>query len=256
MQHIILPDLHGQTDVVKPALELLGALADGKRVEGFTITQVGDLIDGSGTSKHADWDALDLVHDGTIDTFLVGNHEYPFLRGTSGAGTWAGYRYNPITRDKLRALLDAGRLRAATAIEGTLLTHAGLVPEFAEKYGLESAQDAADTIEALWQEDPSLPIFKRIGQARGGFAETGGVLWSDFDEKRCLRFSQVHGHSPYMTPYAKWASDGSRRFALNIDTGMGKGGKVLGGALIDDRGTKIIEVDLAPVDDDDEEVAA
>lgn len=222
---VLLADLHGNHPALTALMRAAGVISyTGERNPAVWVAQLGDLIHGGDDVTFADADTLTLA-ERSIDCQLVGNHEAPYLY--PGAPAFAGMHdpdgrppRHPYCQEQLDAWLAAGRWRAAVAVDGWLVTHAGLAPSFLqgpladpelvaacdEQRPAEVAAALAGVINRRFVQRVSRrerdPLFDAIGRARGGIAPVGGVLWCDWGElKREVRHAgtpcgQVVGHTP------------------------------------------------------------
>lgn len=225
---LLIPDTHGDHDAAVRLLRKVGALdADYQRTPGWLVVHMGDLIDARESTVADDGLALALVEDGLIDLLLVGNHEQPYFYGQE----FYGFHFDADLSERLRALKADGKLVAAHAHGSKLITHAGVTPFWGARFGWTNPYDAAKEINALWVERPQHSLFDQLGKARGGLSETGGILWSDFEEPRFGGFNQIHGHT-FVGPQWKNADDGWH-YALCLDNGGGKFTTNLAGAVLE-----------------------
>lgn len=130
---------------------------------------------------------------------LLGNHDYQYLLGGEGPGT------HGFMMKEVRALLLELDPVIAAAVDGFLLTHAGLTNEWAARYldGPEDAVQARDQLNALFEGDAPedlRALFAR-GAMRGGW-DVPGPLWADLSELAddpCVGLDQIVGHTPVYT---------------------------------------------------------
>jgi hypothetical protein len=169
---------------------------------------------------------------GRVD-LLVGNHELALARGDSSISDVA----QPLELGaELASAIRGGRLHAARAYRQYLITHAGVNPELMTQLVREVRTTYSKRVTvaslarylnhrlklAFKDGDFSHPMFA-IGQARGGFAASGGIFWADFEfEHNCIarhpRVWQVFGHSPPVGNQPFRVSPDQRR--LTIDVGI------------------------------------
>jgi hypothetical protein len=203
MPTLIVGDLHGDWRGLRALLRQAGAIdPEGRRAAGWRLVQLGDIIHGG--HGVTDDDARCLA-DGLawFDTILVGNHELPYLWPQGGFALFAGMTPPlPETLVLLARARDEGRFAVATAIDGRLVTHAGLHPALAAEAGIEG--DAEAQAAALEEEFARRltgfgyrPVFDAVGRARGGGEALGGIFWLDWrDLAGEAGVPQIVGHTP------------------------------------------------------------
>jgi hypothetical protein len=218
----VAPDVHGNIDLLTRLLQTAGIIdGQGKRVDGDTLTvQLGDLCNCVASSTIEDRRCLDQVRD-WFDVYLVGNHEHPYFGGPPFAGFW----HDVEIERRLHRLNDEGLLRPCVAVDGILVSHAGLAPWCRFRTAATAERALCD----LWRLNPKDAAFSTIGRARGGYNETGGVLWSDWSEPKNPWFWQLVGHTPGAGVRTLTHPNGKK--AVCIDVG-GKSGATLTGAFI------------------------
>lgn len=192
----IIPDAHGNWRLVLGLLEQEGITnGAGKRIveSEVQVIQLGDLANCVQSSRDDDLRALELVGP-VIDVMLVGNHELPhFSKNPEGefSGFWP---YHEIT-EALERIGNYGFVHAAYAVDGILLTHAGVAEPYQHSVDRRNAETAARRLNKLFRERPTAALFNDVGWSRGGMAPTGGILWSDWGEPKSKVFPQIVGHT-------------------------------------------------------------
>lgn len=228
MNWLLVADVHGQFDLFERLLVKAGAVADGDRAsrDELKVCQIGDLANCVAADREDDLRCLRAAADGWADVVLVGNHEHPYFGGPA----FAGFAYFAEVHEELRRLDRLGILQPALRVGNVLVSHAGLTPD----WGFTTAEGAVVLIEQQWRLDPTAPLFSRIGRARGGRGEHGGILWSDWSEPKAA-FPQIVGHTPRPGSLpSRQPADGGWS-ALNIDCSLD--GRRLTGVLLGERGT-------------------
>jgi len=242
MSTFVVSDIHGNVAALWALLNQEGLVGDTEELtelgETTTIVSIGDLLNAVLEDVTGD-EMCAHVAPKWFDHLIVGNHEWPYLHDTA---TFSGYYGHPPLRSQYNAWRRSGFVVPALLVGETLLSHAGWA--FTGDW---TAEEAYLAIEKAWQEYPNWRnyVLDAIGWARGGRAEVGGILWSDFrSEKKNKRFSQVVGHTPMPEgPVLYERQDGT--FTLNIDTGCKGGGRPSGVWLDDDgRIEKIISLEV------------
>lgn len=212
---VIISDVHGDHVALKILLQKIGVLdSRGARNEGFFVAQLGDLVH-LGHGVHDD-DAITLdLSRNWIDLQILGNHELYYCFGLE-SGLFAGINsantLHPAIPGLLAELKHSGRLHPAAAIDGWLLTHAGLHPCYQDelpKALLSDAAGLAEELESRFVErlnDGESCLFDAVGPRRSGGRDErpGGIFWMDFSELEEIignnRVRQIVGHTPQLKP--------------------------------------------------------
>jgi Calcineurin-like phosphoesterase len=228
---LIIPDMHGHYNTLKGLLLEAGTIDhQGNRVEGWRVIQLGDLANCVAQGAHDDIRCLRKVGD-WIDEMLPGNHEYPYFVGKHSRFAFGGFFDYPEVEFELRRIEKQGMLVPAALVGDVLVTHAGFVPS----EGIESAQDGFDYLTEKWREDKTHPIFSQVGISRGGSAGFGGVLWSDWMERKAHEFNQIMGHTPQSKGVQRRDYESTGKWSMCIDCGA-KSGKGATGVVFDEDG--------------------
>ena len=194
LTRIVVGDLHGDLEGLRTLLAHLGVLDRfSKRCDGFHIAQLGDLIHGGHHEERADRQMLEEVLErGWLDEVLCGNHElYPAFKLPSGR--WEGMTDPPDQKvvELLRQLRRRGGLTAASAVDGWLLTHAGLHPLYQKRVPAGLRMTAVDlatylcaAFEARIRDRSGRDVFDAVGPVRSGGRDplAGGIFWADASE--------------------------------------------------------------------------
>lgn len=174
-------------------------------------------VPGNATADMLCWDAA--VRKGWCDVILWGNHDAAVF---DDSHSFSGYiPPRPETERIMKLALSEGRLKLAYEVDGFLLTHAGLhkifnhqknVPVntktdpavFAAWINAMQLKDETDglgdvnahTLDNLTDEEKDfVAIRDAISKKRGGWANAGGILWRDADEKLYTGYRQIFGHT-------------------------------------------------------------
>lgn len=204
-RRLVVGDLHGDWQRLLTLLCDVGAIDEqGVRREGWWLMQIGDLIHGG---HHQSGDERCLEEGLRLfDVLILGNHELP--HAFPGARLPAFVGQTPLTSDaqaRLDAAVCGGRYAVAAAVDGWLLTHAGLHPALARAASLPTdAEDCARELNARFARRVTTgrldPLFDAVGPARGGRSAIGGIFWLDWRELVEVadenRIPQVVGHTP------------------------------------------------------------
>lgn len=221
---VVVPDVHGEWELLRDLLLAAGAIDEQlERVPGIRVVGVGDLVHGTLASEERDMKTLEQATR-WLDSSLLGNHEAALLGMTEFDGVWRG---GPVV-SAVRSLCFRGFFTPALLEGQTLLTHAGVAPEFAGA----TAEETYELIQAAWMSDQHSPLFGAISSSkRTDYPdETGGILWLDWDEARSRDFSQIVGHSPRAEAELQ---EHGEIFHLNVDAGS-RAGRRLTAALLED----------------------
>jgi hypothetical protein len=212
LTRIVVGDLHGDLEGLRALLAHLGVLDRfSKRCDGFHIAQLGDLIHGGHHEERADRQMLEEVLErGWLDEVLCGNHElWPAFHLPSGR--WEGMTDPPDQKvvELLQQLRLRGGLTAASAVDGWLLTHAGLHPLYQKRVPAGLRMTAVDlatylcaAFEARIGDRSGRDLFDAVGPVRSGGRDplAGGIFWADAYEmataKPRNRVPQIFGHTP------------------------------------------------------------
>jgi hypothetical protein len=209
MSTFVIPDCHGHFDRLE-ALLLQEQIIDGtNRINhDVTVVQLGDLGHfGESGSPTGDLLCYRAACNGWIDIVLWGNHDRALVDRTHA---FKGFQKpNAETLSHVDTLRDEKRLVMAYEADGYLLTHAGLHSSFKhQKVHPDIKTDPAafakwinhNDVEYLNDEelnfDPqSVSVRDAISAKRGGYSQTGGILWRDSSESLFDGYPQVFGHS-------------------------------------------------------------
>jgi len=207
---VVVGDLHGDHRGLQQLLRHIGVIDwNGKRQPGYHVVQLGDLVHVGPQTVGADIITMELVQKGWVDMVLCGNHELLHAYGLS-CGWFLGIDEEADTVGPLlRNMVEYGQLRPAAALDGWLLTHAGLHPRYAGKFVDEGATDAAkvaarlnDAFDEALAPGGMPAVFSSIGPIRSGGQDLrpGGIFWADAAEMKGAAdentLPQIFGHTP------------------------------------------------------------
>lgn len=235
MRTLVVPDLHGRFLLGRGLLEQEGVLDPEDnfcrvRDTEVRVVQLGDLANCVPADRDGDL-ALLRRAGSWFDVLLVGNHEYPYLGGTSFSGFFPLMEVEQAVRNL--------SWRAAYAVGETLVTHAGVSAGFLPDL---PACEIADLLNSAWLTKPRHPWFSQCGVGRGGSALHGSVLWRDDSESLDVGLSQVYGHTVDTSgPIHRTHGES---FSLNLDCGgHGPHADRIAAAWLSDDGTldRIVE---------------
>lgn len=234
-QAFVVADAHGRHDLIEGLLRQEGLLEDHA---GVTVIQIGDLCNCVASSVDADLECLRRAPD-WFDVYLVGNHEHPYFGGPAFGGYWR----DPEVANLLLRYNKRGLIRPAVAVDGVLISHAGLTSRWGRRFA--SADEAEAWLTTEWEGNPHSAVFSAIGRERGGWDQSGGVLWADWREPKPRRFNQLVGHT--VGPKVRWRRYGGR-FSVCIDLGASKEvDGALAGAWIRDGKVEVVTYAAGPV---------
>lgn len=205
----VVADAHGRHDLVEGLLRQEGLLGDRN---GTLVVHIGDLVNCVASSIHEDLECLRRAPN-WFDIYLVGNHEHPYFDGPAFSGFWP----DPEIRELLRRYEARELMRPCVAVDGVLISHAGLgsrrgVPDH-------DAESFSHWATAEWRGNKRGMIFSAIGHSRGGWDREGGIFWADWSEPKRMAFSQVVGHT--VGSEIRWRRR-KGKFAVCIDLGASK----------------------------------
>ena len=196
---LIVGDLHCKMSLVLP--EAFNA-AIANQCDSIVLT--GDLCDEWGVDGGAMVRELEFtaqwkkqVEDSGIGVvFLLGNHESAYI------GLPQYHFTNRVVSQRVGEILrkDLG-VRMAIAVQGFLVSHAGLTSDWALRNGFGpycSADDAAQRLCDIFADSEDRLELAACGPRRGGW-ESPGPLWADRRELAADPyggFSQIVGHTP------------------------------------------------------------
>jgi len=212
LTRIVVGDLHGDLEGLRTLLAQLGVIDRyNRRCDGFHIVQLGDLVHAGHNEQLSDRQMLEEVLErGWLDEVLCGNHElWPAFHLPSGR--WEGMTDPPDQKvvELLQQLRRRGGLTAASAVDGWLLTHAGLHPLYQKRVPAGLRMTAVDlatylcaAFEARIRDRSGRDVFDAVGPVRSGGRDplAGGIFWADAYEmataKSRNRVPQIFGHTP------------------------------------------------------------
>lgn len=242
MKHLVIGDIHGYHRNLRnflTSMEVIDKKGHAINRDEWKVICTGDLIDGN-MNRQGDIKNLEYALE-WFDAVCLGNHEFAFLGGHEFGNR---RKYDRKTLNLLTNLVDVGLYVPAYLIEGGpagdfLAVHGG----FSKKFGFDTAADAYEYLRVMWEVsdvlESEIAVFNWQGPARGYSLSdpTGGIFELDWSESRNTSFNQIVGHSThYDGPIHKQYvnhSTGEVTNHWNIDVG-GKGGKCVGGIVIDD----------------------
>ncbi|MCH8475354.1 MAG: metallophosphoesterase [Opitutales bacterium] len=208
---LILPDLHQDIEWAELVLEkeadqtdqivFLGDYFDSRK----PVSDIASARETAGFIKEVKDRFGDRV------TLLVGNHDLPYIEGAPAfakgisdfSPQYPCSGFEPAKGREIFTEWDLpwlSHLRLLTEVQGFLLSHAGIAPEFwpNESTPAKSLAEFQNRCQTAWenfreQDEPLLSA----GESRGGFQETGGLLWLDWNDEfvDALPYPQIVGHT-------------------------------------------------------------
>jgi hypothetical protein len=232
----IIGDVHGAVDKLWALLVKAGV--EKMRESNVEVIQLGDLGHFDENSQERDIATYFLAQQ-TLDILLWGNHDlacfYP-------AHSFVGYKQPEPLAYLLHSRLQR---RWAYAINGTLLTHAGLSAYHGERFEGMTAEQIADII----NEDESAVdnVRNDINTLRGGIHPAGGVVWRDAREALWMGVPQIFGHTSReeIRVYGWRGGSDDNPISLCIDVGNKHNGS-LAGCWLEEDGTVSSIVAIGP----------
>ena len=207
---LVIPDVHQDIEWAETILR-----AEADSVE--EVVFLGDYFDpkrGSAASPAQTADYFSQL-SGSFScafTFLVGNHDLPYLfdalHGTPSfpftKNPYSTNSYSPVTSREIEPLLSQHFLSSLEPFalrHGWLLSHAGLHRDYLYDTDLEALQRELKAQLAELPLDPH-PALAAIGRARGGGDRFGGVTWQDWrhEFEDCQAWPQLVGHTVVPEP--------------------------------------------------------
>ena len=200
---VIVGDVHGDVRGLRYLLQTIGAIDENdQRLPGFYLIQLGDLLHCGHGEMIRDRATAEFAED-LFDEQLAGNHElYHAYRLKTGEFQGMDKTVFPETQSILSKWSRENKMKAATSIDGWLISHAGLHSSFIGEMSSDPGK-AAQEINNLFirriSERTEVPQFDWIGAARSGQHAHGGIFWADFDEliaDTANPYKQIVGHTP------------------------------------------------------------
>jgi hypothetical protein len=225
---VVIGDVHAAHRGLEILLREVGAIdANGYRRSTHFVVQLGDLLHLGHETGEADRATL-AAGTRWIDLQLLGNHEgfYAYSLDSCWWNRMASPdQVHPEVRDALVQQAQRGRWNIAAALDGWVLTHAGVHPAYQAQLGAGS-QEVATALAATFSErlasGQRVQVIDCSGPVRGYDQEPGGVLWCDMTEIESVAgentLRQIVGHTPQEAPRLV----GDRIWA--VDTGGGRSG--------------------------------
>ncbi|MBD5782230.1 metallophosphoesterase [Pelagicoccus sp. NFK12] len=237
-QHcLVLPDIHQNIDWAEAVLQKEAPAADRIVVLGdYFDTKVEAAADVAQTCLYLS--QLEKRYDAPF-TFLVGNHDLPYLydlhhQRRPDASDWNPYfngAYKPYLSESIQGHLAPQFLRKLEPFafaQGWILSHAGLHPRHLaspDSAGLQALYDALKP-QVLRLPSDKPQALAAVGAARGGTDAHGGIVWQDWfkEFEDALPWPQIVGHTLIPEPNQKGRS-------WDLDTKNGSYGILRGGEL-------------------------
>jgi len=232
---IIIGDIHGDLAAAKAFLAYRAAKSH---------IALGDLVDSRTDISYEDELACLEFLLASDSLFIWGNHDLAYLPERP----WKPY--GPYGETAFRDLYHQHRNRfsAAFAIDGWLLTHAGVSPQLTKIMPTKIARGGVEAV-AVWlnqefEKQLQIPVpgimrgtryghgqLFQIAVCRGGQGHYGGIFWFDESGEQSQpapAWPQIFGHTPVLRPQRKkgWiiregkVADGAQWINLNAKAGI------------------------------------
>lgn len=204
MKSLVLGDIHLKARRVLPSVDAF--LADDPRIE--RVVFCGDYCDDWAASSKEFCEDIEYLaawvskarDSGMAVDMVFGNHDFQYLLRVPGPGT------KPNLYGFVNETLFPLGLRMAHVVDGFLVTHAGLVRSWAERFldgaeeGTLDAEDAAEQLNLMLDspDKANLDLLDMAGFAVGGF-EMPSPLWArpiELLPDLPAGISQIVGHTP------------------------------------------------------------
>jgi len=241
----VVPDCHGNVELVAGLLqqetlidENFDRVVHHPDYGEVTIVQLGDLCNCISSSVDEDKACLGFAPD-WFDVYLVGNHEYPYFAGYNHG--FSGFWRDVEIERALYWLHDRKLIQVAYSAGDVLITHAGLTSWARNQLGNLGNLGAAHysvVLNKLWDLNPRHPVLSAVGRERGGWRESGGILWAHWGETLPRNLRQVVGHTV-------GKEIRQRGKAYCIDLGAGKRSSRIAGCWISDGVITTVEHTIA-----------
>jgi hypothetical protein len=178
MKVIVIPDIHGNVEMVDRAISMLP--------ECDKMIFLGDYTD---SFKATNEDILTCVkkvielkvYNGDKVTLLLGNHDYTYKE--SPDYYCSGHR--PEMIDMLKPLFNTGYFYNHKLINGYLFTHAGITERWIDQapYKIENESFLFKALDESEMTQQGRDWLNQVGYARGGMRyNAGGIFWADKTE--------------------------------------------------------------------------
>lgn len=228
---IIIGDVHGNLDALINTLMAAGAIRrDGSKNDDWRVISVGDMCNmapyGVSFRGFVSQDLETLEYAMTVvDDMVIGNHELHFISGAfdSTVGYWDGMAaFDQLQNGMVSAITRAclqGLYVAAVEVDGMLVTHAGLHPQFIQDdLGIHYPDDPADVAQKLNDDFVLRATHER--RLIPALDSLDGIFWNRPEPwglwDKGTPYVQVCGHTPLSGEHPKFYDSLN---AWIIDTG-------------------------------------
>lgn len=204
MKTVIISDVHGSWSELDILLEKTGVKQNGAKNPDIRVIFIGDIVDlGRMADFHQDLRTIRIAKE-FGDTFLVGNHEFPWLSPSWETMMGFGGLRNWRMETELFRELNKIVWEFATDSHGFLISHAGLHNQFIDRSVVEESDLTPEKL-ADWLGDEASKVvidnknsvvITHIDWVRGGNGSIGGILWCDESLLKPIpEVPQIVGHS-------------------------------------------------------------
>lgn len=225
---VVVGDIHGDCEALLRLLREVGALrTDMTKDPDHWIAQVGDLMHMGNESQLSDA-RIAVIGNDLIDAQIIGNHELYLLCGL-GNHRFVGQHHlgqlDPSTLPTARAR----DWHAAIEVDGWLITHAGLHPQY-QREELDEEQHAKylnEMFNTRLATGRASHVIDSVGSSGWGFPGVpGGIFWlrpyeMDLPTVQSNRLRQINGHTPMDYPVKIdgtkwWVNDVGAKLSRNL----------------------------------------
>ena len=188
MKFLFVGDLHGKLDIFKK-------ITDFSDREGYTLVQIGDLVDSPKYSNNEQHQLIEYCIERKRtkgDIYLLGNHDLSYISPNHHRCSGFNVSWQPVFNLALKELDQ----QPYFIVDNVLVTHAGLHPWHLtnnnESYDINEIND----ILTRYTNNIYHDIFS-AGVVRGGSQLYGGITWLDwnFEFQPVLGIHQIVGHT-------------------------------------------------------------
>ena len=202
---LIIPDVHGR-QFWKGAVERFYEDIEKGAID---VVFLGDYVDPYYFERISEEDAIRNFKEicrfakGKSNVhLLLGNHDMPYYDESYCDRLSYKCRYSYVHAEEIENVFrknNVFNIAWETSVNGKrfLFTHAGVMKDWAERHGLEPT---AESLNRLILSPEGIKALLECSEIRGGYEETGSVVWADIEEHLCAQdpyegIFQVCGHT-------------------------------------------------------------
>lgn len=221
MKLLIIPDIHGRDFWKEPCK---------KFYKYDKVIFLGDYLDPYSQeeifpeeARHNLIDIIEFViHNKNKIITLIGNHDFHYLNDYYRELA-VSTRYEAYNQELNKALLEMLPLQLAYQEQigdiTYLFTHAGINKKWFERNSDIIGKDfSSSSLNSLIKTNKGIATLGEIGYSRGGYCETGSILWADVSDiltKRWTNYFQVFGHTQLKKPLIMGQSEELKKYSNN-----------------------------------------